>query len=109
MYEALSENEVLEVTPGKLLTDKDVDCIRRALEGFPATEVTDCDGTTITVQFYRGVVSRSMVLEALRDAGYEDPSGDSMGPLARRLKRMAESSEATFGPGKLDCCNLRDE
>ena len=109
MYEETGQNEQILIAPGVKLTEVDLDHIRAALSGLPGTELTDSDETTVTLEHYPEVVSRKMVVDALREAGYSQPVGDRLGPLERRLKRMADSSRATFGSGRLDCCNLKDD
>ena len=109
MYEGIGGNEQILLAPGMELTEIDLDSIRAALSGLPGTELTDSDGTTVTIEHYPDVVSRKMVVDALKEAGYAQPDEDKPGPLERRLKRMAESSRATFGSGRLDCCNLKDD
>ena len=109
MYEGVGESEQILIAPGIELTEVDLDSIRAALSGLPGTELTDSDGTTVTIEHYPGVVSRKMVVDALTEAGYAQPAGNKPGPLERRLQRMAESSRAAFGSGRLDCCNLIDD
>lgn len=108
MYEGTGGNEQILIAPGIELVEADLDRIRVALSGLPGTELTDSDGRTVTIEHYPGVVSRKMVVDALKEAGYAEPGEERSGPLERRLKRMAESSRATFGSGRLDCCNLKD-
>ena len=107
MYEGSGGSEQILIAPGTELTEDDLDCIRAALSGLPGTELTDSDGTTMTIEHYPGVVSRKMVVDALKEAGYAQPAENKPGPLERRLNRMAESSRAAFGAGRLDCCNLK--
>ena len=79
------------------ILDENLDRIRSALSGLPGTALTKYDTATVTIEHYPAVVSRTMIVDAVKDVGYAELTEDSLGPLERRLKRMADSSQAAFG------------
>ena len=109
MYEEIGGNQRTLITLGGGLTEEDLDSIRSALSGLPETSLEKYDGATVTIEHYPGIVSSQMVVDTVTEAGYSPQKADPLGPVGRRLKRMADSSQATFGSGRLDCCNLGDD
>jgi hypothetical protein len=108
MYEGMGTCEQVHLTLDRELDETGLSRIRDALSGLPGADLTSADGTELTVAYFPGVISRQMVVDALEGAGYTELATESHGPIQRRLERMARSSQATFGSGRLECCNLND-
>jgi hypothetical protein len=108
MYEGMDASEQINLTLDREIDDAGLSRIREALSGLPGSDLTGTDGPLLTVEYFPVAVSRQMIVDAIGDAGYTERVTESHGPLQRRLERMARSSQATFGSGRLDCCNLND-
>ncbi|MCF6183878.1 MAG: hypothetical protein L3J56_04480 [Bacteroidales bacterium] len=65
-------------------------------------------GTTVSVEFNSYVLSESVLIELLKENGYESEKlmQNKKGFFAKWLEKTAKTNKENFGNNRLECCDL---